>query len=343
MLRRTFEGPFASSCLLVLAVTFSAGRAHAGDATPPATDSAAPAAAAPPTEAAIREASDHYEAGLALYADGEFKRAAIEFDRAYELVPNYRALYNIGQVRIQLHDYARAYKALQSYLKEGGDKIDADRRKSVADDLQMLSTRTATLAVECNEAGAEVLVDGEVAGTTPLPEPLLLDTGDHRIIVRKDGFDPRETPLTLASRDTQSLRIDLQPTPPDRGPVVVVAPQQAPADRTAWIWGTWSATAAFAAGAAVTGGLGIGAANDLDHLRSTYGSSRAQLDSAQSRATTLLRAADVLGAAAIVTGGVALYLTLSKPPTTKEQEKEKASPHASLRLGPSSVAFSQTF
>jgi tetratricopeptide (TPR) repeat protein len=340
MLRRTFEGPLASSCLLALAVTFSVGRAHAGDA-PPAPDTAAPAATAP-TEAAIREASDHYEAGLALYADGEFKRAAIEFDRAYELVPNYRALYNIGQVRIQLHDYARAFKALQSYLKEGGSKIDADRHKSVTDDLEMLATRTATLSVDCNEAGAEILVDGELAGTTPLPEPLLLDTGDHRITVRKDGFDPHETPLTLASRDNQSLRVDLQKTPPDRGPVVVVAPQQAPADRTAWIWGTWSATAALAVGAAVTGGLGISAANDLDHLRATYGSTRDQLDSAGSRATTLLRAADVLGAAAIVTGGVALYLTLSKP-STKDKEKEATAPQASVRVGPSSVAFSTTF
>ena len=206
----------------------------------------------------------------------------------------------------------------------------------------MLATRTATLGVECNEAGAEILVDGEPAGTTPLPEPLLLDTGDHRITLRKDGFDSREELITLASRDTQSIKVELQATPPTRGPVVVMAPQQAQTDRTAWIWGTWSATAAFAAGAAVTGGLGISAANDLDHLRSTYGSSRSQLDSAQARATTLLRAADVLGAAAIITGGVALYLTLSKP-STKDKEKEATAPQAALRVGPRSVSFATTF
>jgi tetratricopeptide (TPR) repeat protein len=332
-------GPLASSCLLAAVVLSSAGVARAGDDAAPAADSAAPATA--PNEAAIREASDHYEAGLALYADGEFKRAAIEFDRAYELVPNYRALYNIGQVRIQLHDYARAYKALKAYLKEGGDKIDAERRKSVSDDLEMLTTRTATVAIECNEPGAEVAVDGEPAGTTPLPEPLLLDTGDHRITVRKDGFDTREQPITLASRDSQNLRIDIQKTPPTRGPVVVVAPQQQ-SDRTPWIMATWSATAAFAVGAAITGGLGISAANDLSHLRSTLGSTRDELDSAQSRAQTLLRAADILGAAAIVTGGVALYLTLSKP-STKDKEKTAPAPQAGLRVGPSSVAFSTTF
>ena len=329
---------WVSSALVLALVAASPGVAFADDA--PA--SAAPAGA--PSEAAIREASDHYEAGLALYADGEFKRAAIEFDRAYELVPNYRALYNIGQVRIQLHDYARASKALRAYLQEGGEKIDAERKKSVNDDLEMLATRTAQLAVESNEAGAEVLVDGELAGTTPLAEPLLLDTGDHRIAVHKDGFDPREETITLASRDSQSMRIDIRPTPAERSPVVVMAPQEQPGDRTAWLWGTWSATAALAAGSAITGGLGIGAANDLSHLRSTYNpSARAQLDSAQRRAQTLLGAADVLGGAAIVTGGIALYLTLSKPAGAKEKEKDKSSHHAEVRVGPRSVAFSTTF
>jgi tetratricopeptide (TPR) repeat protein len=340
MLLRPYS--WVSSALVLALVATSPGVAFADEAPAPAADGAAPAAA--PTEAAIREASDHYEAGLALYADGEFKRAAIEFDRAYELVPNYRALYNIGQVRIQLHDYARASKALKAYLEQGGDKIEPERRKSVTDDLEMLATRTAQLTVESNEAGAQVLVDGELAGTTPLAEPLLLDTGDHRIAIQKDGFETREETITLASRDSQNLRIDIRPTPAERSPVVVVAPQQQPSDRTAWLWGTWSATAALAVGSAITGGLGISAANDLDHLRSTYNpSGRSQLDSTQRRAQTLLGAADILGGAAIITGGIALYLTLSKPAGSKEKEKDKSRPHADLRVGPRSVAFSTTF
>lgn len=329
MLRRKLS-LVSSACALAL---FNASLARAqGTATPSA---GAASAAAAPNEAAIREASDHYEAGLALYADGEFQRAAIEFDRAYELVPNYRALYNIGQVRIQLHNYARARKALQSYLKEGGDKIEAERRKSVSDDIEMLKTRTATLAIDTNEPGAEVLVDGESAGITPLAEPLLLDTGEHRITLHKDGFEPHEETLTLASRDEQSLHVDLEKIKP-HSPVVLVAPPQQ-SDRTAWIWGTWSATAALAAGAAVTGGLGIAAANDLDQLRSKLNPTRDELNSAQSRALTLLRAADILGGAAIVTGGVALYLTLSRP------TKQKPGQRAELRLGPRSITFKTVF
>jgi len=303
----------------------AAAPAFAADAPP-----AQAAAAEPPSEAAIKEARDHYEAGLALYSDGEFQRAAIEFDRAYELVPNYRALYNIGQVRIQLHNYARAMTALRAYLKEGGDNISADRKKSVADDLEMLSTRTALLTVETNEEGAEIIVDGEVAGTSPLPEPLLLDTGDHRIGARKPGFVPRENSITLASRDTLSMRIELQKEEASK-PVVFVAPTAPATDRTAWIWGTWSATAALAVGAGVTGGLGIKAANELDDKRSTLGTTRDELDSAQSRAQTLLNTSTVLGVGAVVTGTIALYLTLSKP------SPEKPKKRASLRVGPTSI------
>ena len=305
--------------------------AHADEA--PAAEGAA-AAPAPPSEATIKEARDHYEAGLALYSDGEFQRAAIEFDRAYELVPNYRALYNIGQVRIQLHNYARATKALRAYLEQGGDKIDAERKKSVQDDLEMLTTRTATFALTSNEDGADIAVDGEAAGTTPLAEPLLLDTGDHRIAVSKEGFVTREINVTLASRDAQALQIDLQKEQGPAGPVVVVAPTQQSSDRTAWIWGTWSATAALAVGAGVTGGLGIKAAHELEDKRDTLGATRDELNSAQSRAQTLLTTSTVLGVGAIVTGSVALYLTLSKP-----EKSEKPKKRADLRIGPTSVSL----
>jgi tetratricopeptide (TPR) repeat protein len=303
-----------------------------------AADEAAATPAAGPSEAAIREASDHYEAGLELYADGEFKRAAIEFDRAYELVPNYRALYNIGQVRIQLHDYARAMKALQAYLKEGGEKIDAARKKAVDDDLAMLATRTATLVIETGEPGVEVFVDGEPAGVTPLSEPLLLDTGARRLTLRKEGYHPREETLTLASKDALTMRFDLRKVEKARNQVVYVAPSAQASDRTAWIWGTWSATAAFAAGAAVTGVLGINAAEDLGEQRQKLGASSDQLESAQSRAVTLLRVADILGGAAIVTGGVALYLTLSKPASPKEKPKR-----AELKFTPRAVTLRTTF
>src|SRR6188768_803127 len=82
-------------------------------------------AAAPPAEAApagaevLKGAGGRYTRGLALYGDGEFLLALVEFERAYQLSNNYKVLYNIGQVRIQLGRYAKAKEALEEYLKIG--------------------------------------------------------------------------------------------------------------------------------------------------------------------------------------------------------------------------------
>src|SRR6187431_3094612 len=77
----------------------------------------APASASTPSPAisaeVLKEAGERYARGLSLYGDGEFLLALVEFERAYQLSNNYKVLYNIGQVRIQLGRYAKAKEALE--------------------------------------------------------------------------------------------------------------------------------------------------------------------------------------------------------------------------------------
>lgn len=44
------------------------------------------------------EARVHYAQGVDLYKDGKFEQASIAFERAYEIAPSYKILWNIGQV-----------------------------------------------------------------------------------------------------------------------------------------------------------------------------------------------------------------------------------------------------
>jgi hypothetical protein len=302
-------------------------------------ETAAPAAA--PTEEAVKEASKRYETGLGMYAEGEFKLAVIEFERAYSLVPDYRVLYNIGQVRIQLGNYARARQVLEQYLKEGGDRISPDRKQAVRNDLTMLEGRTATLRVVTAD-GAQVFVDDRPIGAAPLAEPVLLDAGDHRVTVRLDGREPNEKLVTLAGRDASELKLDPGKVIDRNRSVVVVDRQADTTNRNTWRWATWSATGVFAVSAGVTGFLGIRAANELEELRETPGANRAELDSAQRRARTLLFTADVLGIAAIATGGVALYLTLSGPSDPEKKDKPKGA-KVSAALAPNWVGVNGQF
>src|SRR6187549_4072881 len=102
---------FGASLCLVLLVSESA------QAQPAAPAEAAPAASpsAPVSAEVLKEAGERYARGLALYGDGEFLLALVEFERAYQLSNNYKVLYNIGQVRIQLGRYAKAKEALEDY------------------------------------------------------------------------------------------------------------------------------------------------------------------------------------------------------------------------------------
>jgi hypothetical protein len=298
---------------------------------PALADEAKPAEAhAAPTKEALREAGQRYDRGLRMYQDSEYALAVIEFERAYSLVPDYRVLYNIGQVRIQLGNYARARRALEQYLRDGGKQVSADRRTSVEGDLEMLAARTATLDIKTNADGADILLDGNPVGQAPLAEPLLLDAGEHSITVQKAGYQSRASQLTLAGRDEGHLQLDLEKVPVVAGQRVIVEKVAAPeTDRKTWIWATWAATGAFAIGAGVTEGLGVKAANELDDLRGTPTASRSELDSSSRRARTLLTVGDVLGGLAIASAGVALYVTLSGP----SENKEKPAAASGTRVG----------
>jgi hypothetical protein len=65
---------------------------------------------------------------------------------------------------------------------------------ALADSLSRLDRSPAVLVVESRPAGVEVLVDGELVGTTPLELPLA--SGTHRVQARLAGHEPREREFT---------------------------------------------------------------------------------------------------------------------------------------------------
>ena len=277
--------------------------------------SAEAATAAAPSPEAVAEAGQRYDRGLKLYSEGEYRLAVIEFERTYELVPDYRVLYNIGQVRIQLGDYARARLALERYLKDGAGQIAPQREAAVKGDLDMLEGRTATLRIQVNVAGAEVLVDGETVGTAPLPEPILMNAGDHTVEVRKAGYRPRQLRRTLAGKDAGELSVELDEIQlaPSTPVVVVPSTPVAPRRNMTPVVAGWATTGALTAGAIVTGILGLKAADKLDQMKEDAPAHGPDLDSQKNKAKMLMITGDALGAAAVVAGSISLYLTLRTP------------------------------
>ena len=131
------------------------------------------------------EARSRFGRGVELFKENDYRAALIEFKRAYELAPNYKVLYNLGQTSLELQDYASALKTFEQYLREGGKDVPSKRKAEVEAELGKLRTRVAKITVEVNVEGAEVSIDDIVVGRTPLTEPLTVSAGRRKISVSK--------------------------------------------------------------------------------------------------------------------------------------------------------------
>jgi len=138
-------------------------------------------AVATPSADSKAAARAHFDKGLAASTDQRFGEAVGEFERAYELWPDYHVLYNIGRVRVALGRPVEAVEAFEAYLGKGGGEIPADRRREVREAVAAELTHVATIAVRVSPDGAEVRLDGRLVGLAPLAASLRVAEGKHTL------------------------------------------------------------------------------------------------------------------------------------------------------------------
>lgn len=256
-----------------------------------------------PSKEVRDEARARFDRGVELYNEQEYDRSLIEFERAYELAPNFGVLYNMAQVSVQLRRYAKAVVLFERFLAEGGTQIPEARVEEVERELAAARSRTAKLLVRTRPPGAQIALDDQPIGTSPMAAAELVDSGQHRLTVSKATFQPSSRIVVLAGGDETTVDVDLEPT---AGPAPVVAEPP----RRAAMWIAWGSTGVLLGATTVLGISALGAASDLDALKNSPGSSPTKRESTATRATTLATVTNVVGATAIVAAGVALYLTL---------------------------------
>jgi hypothetical protein len=267
---------------------------------------AAPRAAAAPTPEQKQEAGRHYHRGVQLFNEADYRAALVEFKRANDLAPHPQTLYNLGQTYFQLQNYAAALSTFEKFLAQAGPN--AAHRGEVESNMETLRARVGKLTVSAS-VGAEILVDDESAGNAPVTEPIVVTIGRRKVTAIIPGRAPITRYVDVAAGETATvdMPIDDSGTPPPTEPRVEPS---APSSSVLPIV-FWSAAGALAAGAVVTGIVAVNANSSLSSARDEGGVTRQRLDDLHSRRATFAAVTDVLGAAAIVVGGVALYFTLS--------------------------------
>jgi len=256
-----------------------------------------------------KEAGKHFQRGVALYNEADYRAALVEFRRAYEIAPNSVVLYNIGETQYQLQNYAAALTTLDRYLNESGTT--ATHRPEVEQTLEILRARVGKVEVKTNIPDCEVTIDDEVVGKSPLTSPVLVSIGRRKVTAMHTGRQAETRFVEVAAGDTVGISLALA----DPEGVIRTAPTPAPDDpnaRARLIRIGWITTGVLAVGALTTGALAWQASSSLDDARHTFGETPDDLQNKASRVTTLSAVADIIGAVAIVTGGVTLGLTLTR-------------------------------
>jgi len=264
----------------------------------------------------LRRARKHFKRGVLLYGEDDYDGALAEFTRANELVPNYRILYNLGQIQLDRHDYVGALRLFGEYLERGGREIPAPRRQATERECASLAERIATVHVESNVDGAELVINGTSRGVVPRSRFIQLNPGLSRFRLRKRGYEPVTRQLTVAGGDALALEFWLDAIDDavafEPGRATTVGPQKQAPSRT----GLWLsvAIAPVLAGATVTFAvLTLNAHRDLDDELRQSPRDRQSIENARSRLRTFAAFSGGLGVATALEAVALIYFIVSDP------------------------------
>jgi len=292
---------------------------------------------------ATRDAAGHFQRGVALYGEADYRAALVEFKRAYSAVPNVAVLYNIGETQYQLQDYAGALTTFTGFLAESGPN--ETHRSEVQSTIEVLRTRVGHLIVATDPPGAEVAIDDQTMGKTPFEDRILVSIGRRKVTASMAGRSAVTRFIDVAAADNVTVRLSLPAATTDVPPELSTLPPPAPpsvpprtsSGATLRIVG-WSATGVLAAGAGVSGVLALQEAGQLSKSRNTYPTTDDVLKNESRLTSTYSILADSLTAAAIVVGGITLFSTVSAA-----VHKHSSESTARVWVGPASAHFEVTF
>jgi tetratricopeptide (TPR) repeat protein len=250
-------------------------------------------------------AGELHEQAARAYREARYPEAIELLSRAQRLDPRPELSHDLGRAHEAAGDLVRAIASFRDYL----------RLEPAASDRAVIEARIANLerkraelvprlTIGSSPAGATVLLDGRAVGTTPWSGTA--PAGSHGISLRSAGFRAIERRITLVERQQFELSVVLEPVVLEPVPVAPARPAPRKVSLPVFV--------AFGVGA---GALGTAAGFELARASAEDSARGAptQLDH-QQRYAAAERRRDVarvllgVGAAAILTGGVLLYLDL---------------------------------
>ncbi|WP_394821027.1 PEGA domain-containing protein [Pendulispora albinea] len=321
---------FAASSRVVVAAFLTLGFSAFSSATAFAQN--------PNPSAADKEAArKHYEHCLELFNSEAYDSALVECEKAYQLAPSYKILYNVGLIDRELNDFTQALKNFERYIAEGGADVPDARRTEVDRYITQLKGLVANLEVKVNVPGADVTIDDVPVGKTPFNR-VRVNPGRRKVTASREGYAPVSKVVNISVGENADVELALTNLNAAKDGSVPLAPEPESNPWATRAWIGWGATAAFAIGAGITGFMALDKSNKLSEARKLP-NNESDLESKSKDVKTFSITSDVLLGAAIVGAGISTWFTVRAINWKPEDEKgeKKDGPSVSFGVSPFGV------
>jgi PEGA domain len=156
------------------------------------------------------QARERFMRGVALFEDGAFDGALVEFRASRQRFPTRVATRNEAICLRELGRFDEALDVLE-LLQLKFDGMNEKWRAMVSRDMAEVSTRVGRVRLDVNEPGATIILSGRTRGTTPLGSSLRVTSGSHPIRIDKPGFAPFEGRVEVAGQQEERVVVELRP------------------------------------------------------------------------------------------------------------------------------------
>lgn len=131
-------------------------------------------------DALTEMARQRFQEGVKFFDQKKYEEARAAFLQAYALKRHPAVLLNLAQSELRANRPAEAARHFAQYLRENPNPSSLERQDAERG-LVEARAKAGRVSISVNAAGADVFIDDEFVGKAPLPEPVDVSVGAHRI------------------------------------------------------------------------------------------------------------------------------------------------------------------
>jgi hypothetical protein len=184
------------------------------------------------SDEAAKLADAYFSRGKNLLKEGNIKAAYKEYKAAWDLKKSYDIAANLGNVEYELGMPRDAAEHLAFSVRNAAVSVTRERLEKMKKVLDLAKALVGAMVVRVNIDGAEILIDGETIGRSPIVEELYLDPGPRTIEARLAGHETAKKIVEFPRASTRMVYLELKPIPARPAPTAsITAPPPPPPPR----------------------------------------------------------------------------------------------------------------